>query len=60
MSLIIRRGLIVNGAIGFIIGNIIHGGNSENRFVKFYLHVFVDDVKFLRSWLINTDSKGII
>lgn len=49
MSLIIRRGLIVNGAIGFIIGNIIHGGNSENRFVKFYLHVFVHDVKFLRS-----------
>lgn len=28
---------------------LIHDGNSENRFVNFYLHVFVDDVKFLRS-----------
>lgn len=31
----------------FFIENIIHGG--ENRFVNFYLHIFLHDVKFLRS-----------
>lgn len=61
MLLIIRRH--VEGTDSELIllhGFIIHGDNSENRFVNFYLHVFVNDVKFLRSWLINTDSKGII
>lgn len=50
MLLIIRRH--VEGTDSELIllhGFIIHGDNSENRFVNFYLHVFVNDVKFLRS-----------
>lgn len=48
MLLIIRRHVEgTDSELVLLHGFIIH--NSENRFVNFYLHVFVNDVKFLRS-----------